>query len=377
MKTVLIILIALILIIFILFNLNDSFENQQETIQPEIQKKLSIAEEIINISEKYLGRKYQANTLIGDKNTPEQLVINKDKVDCFTFLDYVLSEAFKAPVQQIRYKNSAISFQARNHYFTQWIANNQKFLFNLPTENCLEKTLNYVDGIPAFKQKFCWTDDFSKLENGDFVGFYSEKPGLDVSHVGIILIKNSLIYLRHASSKAGQVIDEKLDSRKLVVARAFKELVEPQIKTDLQYIRYGSLDKCLLQKEVALMLEKAQEYLPDNRLVVYDCARPVSIQKKIWDSLSGQPEQKLFINPEKSVSLHSYGVAVDLTIENLDMGGEFDSFDIKPLTQEQIANRDLLKSVMQKAGFAGIQSEWWHFEAFSREGAEENYEIIN
>ena len=246
----------------------------------------------------------------------------------------------------------------------------------MPTENCLEKTLNYVDGLVPVKQKVCWTEDFSRLENGDFVGFYSEKENLDVSHVGIILIKNNQIYFRNASSKQGKVIDEKLEPRKLVIGRAFKELVEPKIKIDLRYLKYGSLNKCLLQKEAALMLEQAQKYLPNYNLVAYDCARPVSVQKKIWNSLKGKSEQSLFINPEKSVSLHSYGAAVDLTIENLDMGSEFDSFNSKPLTPEQIANRNLLKSVMQKAGFSSIKSEWWHFEAFSIDVAKEEFDVV-
>jgi len=378
-KLIIILLVLLVLdIAFAVYHLllPKEFKEPKRAIIATEEKTDNIEDKIIQVSEKYLGVQYQANTLIGDKNTPEELVINKDKVDCFTFLDYVLSEALEKSVQDIRYKNSRISFETRNHYFTQWIENNQKSLFNLPTENCLEKTLNYVDGLVPVKQKVCWTEDFSQLENGDFVGFYSEKSGLDVSHVGIILIKNNRIYLRNASSKQDKVIDEKLEPRKLVIGRAFKELVEPKIKTDLQYIKYGSLNKCLLQKQVALMLEQAQEYLSDYKLVVYDCARPVSVQKKIWDSLEGKPEQNLFINPEKSISLHSYGAAVDLTIENLDMGSEFDSFNSKPLTPEQIANRNLLNSVMQKAGFAGIKSEWWHFEAFSIDVAKEKFDVV-
>ncbi|MFH1392078.1 MAG: N-acetylmuramoyl-L-alanine amidase-like domain-containing protein [bacterium] len=355
MKKIILILALLILIIFILFNFNYSFEVKQEIIQQELSiQELSIAEKIIKISEKYLGRPYKANTLIGGPNTPEQLVINKQEVDCFTFLDYVVSEAFGIPAQEIRYKNFVISYQTRNHYFTDWINNNQKYLFLVSAK----------------------TEDFSILESGDLIGYYSEKPDLDVSHVGIILIKNNQIYLRHASSKQGKVLDEKLTPRKLVIARAFKEFVEPKIKTDLKYIKYGSLDKCFLQKQVGLMLENAQRYLPNYNLVVYDCARPISIQEKIWNFLEGKPEQKLFADPAKTTSLHSYGAAVDLTIEGLDMGSEFDSFDKMPLTQEQITNRNLLKSVMQKAGFSGIKSEWWHFEAFSLEIAKEKFKVV-
>ncbi len=222
-------------------------------IKPKTKPK--IKQKILLISEKYLGVQYKANTLIGGPNTPEQLVINKQEIDCFTFLDYVLAEAFEKPVQEIRYKNSQIGFETRNHYFTQWINNNQKYLFNPIRDNCATKSFDKANQEIA---KVCWTDNLSKLENGDFVGFYSEKENLDVSHVGIIVFKNNEVWLRHASPKAGKVIDEKLEPRKLVIARAFKELVEPKIKTDLQYIKYGSPDKCLLHQEVALMIEKEQ-----------------------------------------------------------------------------------------------------------------------
>lgn len=31
------------------------------------------------------------------------------------------------------------------------------------------------------------------------------------------------------------------------------------------------------------------------------------------------------------------------------------------LTLEQINNREMLKNVMEKHGFVGIASEWWHY----------------
>jgi hypothetical protein len=40
----------------------------------------------------------------------------------------------------------------------------------------------------------------SKLRTGDYIGIYSEKQGLDVSHVGIFINEENKTYLRHASS---------------------------------------------------------------------------------------------------------------------------------------------------------------------------------
>ena len=51
----------------------------------------------------------------------------------------------------------------------------------------------------------------------------------------------------------------------------------------------------------------------------------------------------------------------------VDMGGTFDLFseisqsDYTDLSEEQLANRKLLKQAMEAHGFAGITEEWWHF----------------
>ena len=57
-----------------------------------------------------------------------------------------------------------------------------------------------------------------KLLTGDYVGIYSRMPGLDVSHVGIIIKDRDSTYLRHASSEKEQrkVIDQ--DFKKYVSA---------------------------------------------------------------------------------------------------------------------------------------------------------------
>ena len=71
-------------------------------------------------------------------------------------------------------------------------------------------------------------------------------------------------------------------------------------------------------------------------------------------------------------SSHTRGSTIDLTLIKkdgsfVDMGGTFDLFseishpDYKKLTRVQRKNRKILKDAMIKAGFEGIDSEWWHF----------------
>jgi D-alanyl-D-alanine dipeptidase len=46
------------------------------------------------------------------------------------------------------------------------------------------------------------------------------------------------------------------------------------------------------------------------------------------------------------------------------------------LTQQQIDNRKILRSVMQKAGFRQLPAEWWHYNSCSREEAKIKYAVI-
>ena len=185
--------------------------------------------------------------------------------------------------------------------------------------------------------------------------------------------------------------------------------LDPSIIVDLKYSTqdnflgkdiYGKLDSCYLRKIPAEMLMSAnknlQELYPDLRLLVYDGLRPRSIQKKLWNALDTIPETertKFVADPIKG-SIHNYGAAIDLTLayENgieLDMGTNYDYFgalafpiyedsllNLGKLSKEQVKNRRILRKVMQKAGFSILDSEWWHFNAFSYEKTKNKYQII-
>lgn len=162
---------------------------------------------------------------------------------------------------------------------------------------------------------------------------------------------------------------------------------------------YGDLENAYLQPEVASKLVTAQKLLndeyPDYHLLVYDAARPRSVQQILWDTLNKPHNIKHFYvaNPEEG-SIHNFGSAVDLTIANaqmeaLDMGTHYDFFgemaypSKEPellasgqLTEKHISNREILRSVMRRAGFTPITTEWWHFNALSRARAAETYDII-
>lgn len=218
-------------------------EKNLNAIICEAAKIQDAGEKIDFLSGKFIGLQYQEKTLIGDIKTPEVFIINLSAVDCFTFIDYIeamrLSSSFsefRENLRRVRYKSGVVAFENRNHFFTDWVESNSEFVEDV-TEGIggkssikVEKMLNakedgtyFLNGIDPQKRIVKYIpsvviDDFimNKLRTGDYVGIYSEKSGLDVSHVGIV-IKNensslithhSLLFLRHASSAKGKVVDE-------------------------------------------------------------------------------------------------------------------------------------------------------------------------
>lgn len=104
------------------------------------------------------------------------------------------------------------------------------------------------------------------------------------------------------------------------------------------------------------------------RIKLFDCYRPLDIQKKMWKIF---PNAKYVANPAKG-SIHNRGGALDLTLvdkndKELDMGTPFDFFGkeaahaYQDLSESQLENRKILKRIMHNAGFNAIKSEWWHY----------------
>lgn len=185
--------------------------------------------------------------------------------------------------------------------------------------------------------------------------------------------------------------------------------IDSSIAVDIKYASthnflktnfYNNFNKAYFQKDVALKLSKAQSYLKQNHphysLLIYDAARPLRIQQLIWDAVKLPVSEKIkFVSNPKNGSLHNFGAAVDLPIldenkKELDMGCIYDT--LHPiawpmletkflskgiLTQKQINNRKLLRSVMYKAGFYNIQTEWWHFNSCPRNQAIKKYKKID
>lgn len=128
---------------------------------------------------------------------------------------------------------------------------------------------------------------------------------------------------------------------------------------------------CLLQPEVAKALVSANDYFCElgYRIKLYDCYRPLDVQKKMWAKV---PRPTYVANPYGKGSIHNKGAAVDITLETidgcfLDMGSDYDFFgraahiDNTNFSEEILNNRKLLIEGMRKHGFQTIRTEWWHY----------------
>ena len=128
--------------------------------------------------------------------------------------------------------------------------------------------------------------------------------------------------------------------------------------------------ECFLRlKTVNALIDANKKFLEKGyKIKIFDCYRPLDIQKKMWKIVSNP---KYVADPAKG-SIHNRGGAVDITLidslgKELDMGTPFDFFGIEashnyPNVSDNVKqNRILLKTIMTSSGFNSFDSEWWHY----------------
>lgn len=172
--------------------------------------------------------------------------------------------------------------------------------------------------------------------------------------------------------------------------------LDPTIRSDVRYATSENFTGIILYKEkfglyaepnLARAICKANAelnaMLPGHSIVVFDAARPLTIQKQMFDIVKGTSSERYVANPYNNDfpgGFHNYGMAVDLSICNsegqlLDMGTDFDSFSglahvgnernlMKDgiITPGAYANRMLLYSIMGRQNLLPHPFEWWHYQ---------------
>ncbi len=196
-------------------------------------------ERIRRISHEMLGTLYRSGTLVGGPEVPERLVVRLDAFDCLTFLETVEAlrrsrqgSDFREHLRDVRYFGGVVSYPTRRHFFSDWIRPGEGRLQDVTSRIggdrvfSVTKQLNrksadalWLAGMPVTTRTIHYIPAglidaavLAGLQDGDYVGIYTDQPGLDVSHTGLIVKTNDAIMLRHASSRrdVARVIDEDL-----------------------------------------------------------------------------------------------------------------------------------------------------------------------
>ena len=197
-------------------------------------------------------------------------------------------------------------------------------------------------------------------------------------------------------------------------------IVDLKYSTDDNFVgvdMYGSLNDAYLEADFAKRIVRAQKILqqrhPEYTLLIYDAARPISVQRAMRKCVEGTPLESFVADGTKG-GRHNYGVAVDLTIATLDgtpldMGTPFDDLTAassvkgtpdtdeaatrtpevyRKYLMEQVRNgvisyaaaenRVLLIEIMYEVGLVPYRREWWHFEELmSMSNTRNTYKLLD
>lgn len=199
-----------------------------------------------------------------------------------------------------------------------------------------------------------------------------------ISFIKQLLFVYSLLWIISCNSQV--IVVEKETFGNVVNDTVFVNLKE--YSADFVYdMKYATDDNFLKAKvydcaECFLRLKTVNSLIAANdkflkkgyKIKIFDCYRPLDIQKKMWAIVSNP---KYVADPSKG-SIHNRGGAVDITLvdskgSELDMGTAFDFFgeaaahNYPNVSDEVKKNRALLKKIMLKSNFKSFDSEWWHY----------------
>ena len=199
--------------------------------------------------------------------------------------------------------------------------------------------------------------------------------------VFLICFTSSLVFVSCKSTQLNSNrTSELLDITKEIDSTAFVNLrnYSNDFVYDMKYATSDNFlkekvypcDECFLRVKTVRALLKANTSFLDKgfKIKLYDCYRPISIQKKMFQLV---PDANYVANPKKG-SIHNRGGAVDISLvdsngNELDMGTKFDFFgkeashNYTDFSAQILANRKFLKTIMLEHNFNSFDSEWWHY----------------
>ena len=224
-------------------------------------------------AEKFIGTPYVASTL--EVNEEEKLVVNLRQLDCTTLVENVVAltltvrepvpsfAAFCRNLEKIRYRGGVRDgYASRNHYFSEWIASNEKlgvvdeirgkkeegyrpfvavqrleldYMSTHPSAYpMLEGNAGELRRIRTNEQAFdgqavryvpvSWLgkgqEELGDIHDGDILAIVTRKKGLDTSHLGFAVWKEGRLHLLNASSIHKKVVLEPMTLRQYMQKHA-------------------------------------------------------------------------------------------------------------------------------------------------------------
>lgn len=235
--------------------------------------------------------------------------------------------------------------------------------------------------------------------------------------IAILLLAVLLMpLLEVAAQTSAPDYEERMRKAGLVDIQSLDDEIEVLLKyaTEDNFVgqnMYGTLRKAFFRPHFAKKIVEAQRLLrerhPNYSLLIYDAARPLSVQKRMRKAVEGTPLTAYVADGARG-GRHNYGVAVDLTIidsngQILDMGAPFDHFGREAwigtdknttlasykayvewqrkegiISDEAARNRTLLLEVMDAVGLRPYAKEWWHYqERISMPRTREIYPLLD
>ena len=195
------------------------------------------------------------------------------------------------------------------------------------------------------------------------------------------------------------LISSQISSQTLPKGFSYVSEIDATIKKELRYGTSNNFigkpidgylkDSLIISTPAAKALKEIQTklILSGLSLKIFDAYRPQqSVDHFVrWDKVMNDTLMKQLYYPDvqkselftlgfiASKSGHTRGSTVDLSIvdvktnKEVDMGSSYDFFGekshpfYKKITEAQMKNRMLLRTIMIKNGFIPYDNEWWHF----------------
>ncbi|MFZ0408161.1 MAG: N-acetylmuramoyl-L-alanine amidase-like domain-containing protein [Cyanobium sp.] len=201
---------------------------------------------LIGLARRFLGKPRSAFSL--DQRPAERLLLDLDPVDQLRFVEQLVAlvnsrqvatrteavDRFSDHVRQLRYEGGEVAYCRRHHDFSRWAqaAERRGYLVNLtpflPGASSRRRRLTFLSSLPELHRpmrsaahRSCITTlektlavdqayvplaglsaVLPSLRNGDLYALVTQRPGLDISDVGVVEVKDQQINAIHVAGSA-------------------------------------------------------------------------------------------------------------------------------------------------------------------------------